>query len=73
MMRTTNTIQVTLNGESREVAGGVSVAELLEELGLHARTVVVEHNRAILRREQLSSALVQSGDVLEVVHFVGGG
>jgi thiamine biosynthesis protein ThiS len=62
-----------LNGESRELAAGMSVADLLRELGLHARTVVVEHNREILPRDLFSSALVQSGDTLELVHFVGGG
>ena len=72
-MRTTNTIAVTLNGDLREITGGLTVTELLHELGLHPRTVVVEHNREILRREQLSEVLVQSGDVLELVHFVGGG
>jgi len=73
MMRTGNSIRITLNGESRELAAGLSVADLLRELGLHPRTVVVEHNRAILARHLFSSALVQSGDTLELVHFVGGG
>jgi thiamine biosynthesis protein ThiS len=72
-MRTKNTIQVILNGETREITAGLSVADLLHELGLHPRTVVVEHNREILRREHLSGARVQGGDTLEVVHFVGGG
>jgi len=72
-MRTTNTIPVTVNGVAREIAGGLSVADLLHELGLHPRMVVVEHNREILRREQLSEVLVESGAVLELVHFVGGG
>ena len=72
-MRTGNSIRVTLNGESRELPAGMSVADLLSELGLHARTVVVEHNRQILARHLFSSALIQSGDTLELVHFVGGG
>jgi thiazole synthase len=72
-MRTTNMIEVTVNGDPREIAGGLTVTALLHELGLHPRMVVVEHNREILRREQLSEVVVQGGDVLELVHFVGGG
>ncbi len=66
-------IQILLNGESREVQAGLDVAALLERLGLDRRLVVVEHNREILPRERLPDVEVRGGDVLEVVHFVGGG
>ena len=69
----TQTIDIVLNGESRQVQAGLDVAGLLERLGLDRRLVVVEHNREILPREKLSDVKVRSGDVLEVVHFVGGG
>ncbi len=67
------TLRVTVNGEARELSGPVSVAELLEELDLDPRTVVVELNREILRRPQLQETSINDGDSLEVVHFVGGG
>lgn len=72
-MKVENTIRVRLNGEDRELAAGLTVADLLNELGLHPRTVVVEHNREILQRDQLNNARVEAGDTLELVHFVGGG
>jgi thiazole synthase len=68
-----DTIEITLNGESRRVAGGRTVAALLDDLGLHPRLVVVEHNREILDREQYGEVEVRDGDTLELVHFVGGG
>jgi thiamine biosynthesis protein ThiS len=66
-------ISITLNGEPREVPGPLSLAGLLDHLGLDPRAVVVERNRVIVRRPQLDSTAVAEGDVIELVHFVGGG
>lgn len=66
-------ITVRVNGDERAVPAGLSVAGLLEHLGLNPRMVVVEHNGDILRREALGDASVREGDRLELVHFVGGG
>ena len=68
-----DTIQVTVNGESRAVAAGRSVAGYLEELGLQPALIVVEHNREILERAAYTETRLDEGDVLELVHFVGGG
>ncbi len=66
-------IVVQVNGRGREVPAGLSVTGLLESLGLNPALVVVEHNREILARASYSQVPVQAGDVLELVHFVGGG
>lgn len=66
-------ITVTVNGDEREIASGLSVREFLESLDLHPGLVVVERNREILEREQYGDVPVEAGDVLELVHFVGGG
>jgi len=68
-----DSIEITLNGEPRRVARGLTVAALLAELGLHPGLVVVEHNREILERARLAETPIAAGDVLELVHFVGGG
>ena len=47
--------------------------DLLSELGLHPRLIIVEHNREILDREKYGAVEVKEGDTLELVHFVGGG
>jgi thiamine biosynthesis protein ThiS len=67
------TIRVTVNGDARTIARGVTVSGLLDALGLHPRMVVVEHNREILDRARLDAVEVREGDSLELVHFVGGG
>ncbi len=67
------TIDVTVNGERRAVARGATLLELLQALALDPRAVVVEHNRAIVRRPKLGDVTVAPGDAIELVHFVGGG
>lgn len=68
-----DSIRVRVNGEEREVPGGISLAGLLEHLDVDRRAVVVEHNRGIVRGEALDDTEVAGGDEVEIVHFVGGG
>ena len=64
---------VVINGESREVPGGLNVVQLLAHLGLAADRVAIERNRDILPREKWSETIVEQNDSYEIVHFVGGG
>lgn len=66
-------IRVVVNGEERRLRGPATLADLLRELELDARMVVVEHNRCIIRRPDLGGTGLGDGDVVELVHFVGGG
>ena len=68
------TVSLTVNGEEKELPAGSSVANLLESHKLDPRMVVVEHNRVILRdRDAYARIGLNEGDVIEIVHFVGGG
>lgn len=67
------TIDVVINGERRDVSAGATLLELLAELQLDPRAVVVEHNRHIVRRPALADVTVAAGDSIELVQFVGGG
>jgi len=66
-------LSIVLNGDRRSVPAPLTLAGLLEHLGLDPRAVVVEQNRAIVRRPNLADTPVADGDVIELVHFVGGG
>jgi thiamine biosynthesis protein ThiS len=68
-----NELTVTINGEPRQVPGPATLLELLERLELDPRTVVVERTREIVRRARLGEVQVEAGDMIELVHFVGGG
>jgi thiazole synthase len=63
---------IILNGESRQTFAA-TIAELVSELELAVEKVAVERNGEIVPRSTLHSAPLASGDVLEIVHFVGGG
>ena len=66
-------MDVVINGERKQITPGVTLLELLKELELDPRAVVVEHNRRIVRRAGLEEVTVAEGDAIELVHFVGGG
>jgi sulfur carrier protein len=66
-------IDVVINGQSRTVNAGTTVAALIGELGLGGRKVAVERNREIVPRAQHAATQLADGDRLEIVTFVGGG
>ncbi len=66
-------MRVEVNGKPRDVEDGRTVEGLLEDLELDGRLVVVELNRHIVRRTEIADVMLQDGDRIEIVHFVGGG
>ena len=66
-------MDVVINGEHKRVTPGASLLDVLSQLELNPRAVVVEHNRRIVRRAGLADVTVNEGDAIELVHFVGGG
>jgi thiamine biosynthesis protein ThiS len=66
-------MKVKINGDEKEIADGLSLGSLLEELQIRPARVVVEHNRNIVPRDAYGAAMLAEGDTLEIVHFVGGG
>ena len=64
---------ITLNGEPRDVAPGSTVSALLQELGVNPKFVVVQRNDDIVERTAFDATVVQDGDLVELVRFVGGG
>ena len=68
-----NTINVTINGEARGIPDGLSITSLLEHLNIRKATALVEYNFNVLDRALFDETIVQPGDNLELVQFVGGG
>ena len=66
-------MRVIVNGEDRETPEGLTVAGLLNHLGLPADRVAIERNREILPRARWSDTRVEPDDQFEIVQFVGGG
>ena len=62
-----------LNGEPRDFSDGLTIASLVEALGMKPDRVAVELNLEIVPRANWQATTLKDGDKLEVVHFVGGG
>jgi sulfur carrier protein len=66
-------MQVSVNGDCRQIADGITVAELLAELGLSEKPVAVEVNLELVPRQRHAQHRLTEGDRLEIVTLVGGG
>ncbi len=66
-------MRITLNGDPYELAEPLTIDDLLATLDIDPRGVAVEHNLTIVKRDGFNSTVVQSGDQVEIVNFVGGG
>jgi thiamine biosynthesis protein ThiS len=66
-------MQISINGEIREVADGTTVSGLLVQLGVKAPRVAVEVNETVVTRDLHAEHVLHGGDSVEIVAFVGGG
>lgn len=66
-------LSIRVNGEHRRVSPGISVADLVVQLGLDPLRVGVERNLELVPKSTLGEVKVDDGDDFEIVHFVGGG
>ena len=64
---------VRVNGDPLEFSGPLTLTALLAALQIDPRRVAIEHNGRIVKRELYDSSVVQAGDEIEIVNFVGGG
>jgi thiamine biosynthesis protein ThiS len=66
-------MRLTINGKDQTLDESVTLAQLVEQLGMKGDRVAVELNREIVSRAQWPETALNDGDHLEIVHFVGGG
>jgi len=66
-------MQLIINGRAQTVQENLSLSELIAQLNMKAERVAVERNGVIVPRNDWPQTALQSGDRLEIVHFVGGG
>jgi thiamine biosynthesis protein ThiS len=64
---------IQLNGKPREVATGITVRQLLEELRIPLQRVAVQVNLDIVKRERYEKAVLGPGDAIEILTFMAGG
>ena len=66
-------MQVQVNGETRQLRDGMTVMELVDELGMGERRIAVEINMDIVPRSRHAQRVIQEGDKVEIVQAIGGG
>ena len=66
-------MKLEINGEEKSFAAPLTLASLIESMGMKPGRVAVELNRAIVPRDHWPQTSLAEGDRLEIVHFVGGG
>jgi sulfur carrier protein len=66
-------MKIVINGETRECKEAITLQELLKELSLEDKVMAAALNMNIVKKENWSSQVLQEGDKLELLDFVGGG
>jgi sulfur carrier protein len=66
-------VKATINGEARELPSGITVATLLEQLGVASSGIAVAKNERVVRRAEYESSTIADGDAVEIIKAVAGG
>jgi len=66
-------MDISVNGEIRTFDAPLSVADLLNLLGLPQQKIAIEHNLEIVPKSAYETHMLATGDRIEIVHFIGGG
>lgn len=64
---------IILNGDSFDLDAPMTITQMLDNLDIDSRRVAVEHNLTVVKRAAFDSTLINAGDQIEIVNFVGGG
>jgi len=66
-------MKLIINGEEKEVKDGITVLELLKELGIEEKTMAAAVDMQVVKKDNWSKRELQDGEKVEFLHFVGGG
>jgi len=66
-------VEIRLNGKVRDVADGITVQRLLDQLGLQPLRVAVQRNLDIIKRDRYEEVVLQPGDTIEILTVMAGG
>ena len=72
-MKKRKKINIKLNGKKTSVDDQVSLSEILKNLDIPINKVAIELNKEIVNKKKLISIKIKNNDIIEIVHFIGGG
>ena len=72
-MNNLNVAKIQLNGDSYEINNGTNLNELLNKLKIKKNKVAIEVNGEIVEKNKYTNLILNKGDKVEIVQFIGGG
>ena len=66
-------MELTVNGKTDEFEDGITLPELIQQIGAAQEQVAVMINGKVIRRQDIGSSELNNGDVVEILSFAGGG
>ena len=66
-------MQITVNGEAKECENGTTLASLIKDLGIKVKVMAAAVNMQVVKKDEWESHILNNGDKVELLHFVGGG
>ncbi len=66
-------MKIVVNGETKEIAGNLNLAGLLEHLSMPDERIAIELNKEVVRKKDWETIEINDADKIEIIHFVGGG
>ena len=72
-MKKPNKIKIKLNGKTSTINDNTTLSKFLNELKVPIKKVAIEMNKEIINKKKLNLIKLKNNDVLEIVHFIGGG
>jgi len=66
-------MEITLNGEKTTLETGSNIVNLIDKLDLDVDKLAIERNLEIVPKSKFAMTIIEEGDKLEIVHFIGGG
>ena len=72
-MKKIKKIKIKLNGKNKSVENGSSLNELINNLNIPIKKVAIEFNKEIIDKKKIKNLKLKTNDIIEIVHFIGGG
>ena len=72
-MNNLNVAKIQLNGSSYEINTETNLNQLLNKLKIQKTKVAMEVNGVIVEKNKYPKVILNKGDKVEIVHFIGGG
>ena len=72
-MKVKNKIKIKLNGKNIQINKNETLKKLIKKLNLPLSKVAIELNKKIIDKKKLNITILKNNDIIEIVHFIGGG